>query len=170
MASDEPRLVRLELPRDREVLRLFHRAYDEENGFDRDPAAHDRLFDDLARQGDMYHCLILYVGQSPAGYMRAYDRLSTSSAGRVLMLDIVHLLPQWRGRGLGRVMIEGLIGFARRRGHARIDLLVDLDNQPARRLYEGCGFVGRRRLQMHRWIRDDPQLEAYFQVKQRRDG
>jgi len=171
MGSDrvDYRLVRLELPRDRELLRSFHVAYDGEYGFRREPSAHDPVLDWVERYRELYHCLVLMAGEEPVGYMRAYDRISTSSADRVLMLDMVHVLPEWRGRGAGGAMMEGLVRFARENGNARIDLLVDLENAPARALYEKCGFVGRKRFQMHYWLKDHPDLVAYFEEKQARD-
>lgn len=44
-----------------------------------------------------------------------------------------------RGRGIGSQMLKALIVSARLQGHAAMSLSVDPDN-PARRLYERCGF------------------------------
>lgn len=53
----------------------------------------------------------------------------------------------WRGRGLGRLLLETVLARARREGVRELFLEVRPSNDGARRLYEGYGFeeVGRRR-------------------------
>ncbi len=57
----------------------------------------------------------------------------------------IAIVPSMRGRGLGRDLLEALLGQARDDGFARISLSVEPDN-PAIRLYEQHGFarVGER--------------------------
>ena len=52
----------------------------------------------------------------------------------------IGIVPEWRGKGLGRTLLRDLLDRAHGLGHPRISLAVDLDN-PARRLYESEGFV-----------------------------
>lgn len=55
---------------------------------------------------------------------------------------------EWRGRGIGRRLIESAISWARDTGIvSRIELHVFARNEPAIHLYESCGFEleGRRR-------------------------
>lgn len=47
----------------------------------------------------------------------------------------------YRGRGLGRRLIEAALEAARHEGFIRIELSVHADNAPAIRLYEKVGFV-----------------------------
>lgn len=49
--------------------------------------------------------------------------------------------PAHRRRGHGRRVVAGLLAFAREQGAGRACLQVLVDNLPARRLYEGFGFV-----------------------------
>ncbi len=51
----------------------------------------------------------------------------------------IGVAPGWRGRGVGGGLIDALIGRARARAIGAISLSVDAAN-PARRLYERCGF------------------------------
>jgi RimJ/RimL family protein N-acetyltransferase len=51
------------------------------------------------------------------------------------------LLPEWRGRGLGRRLLEATLAEARRSGFKRIELDVYADNERAIALYEKAGFV-----------------------------
>jgi RimJ/RimL family protein N-acetyltransferase len=51
------------------------------------------------------------------------------------------LLPEWRGRGVGRRLLEATLAQARRSGFKRIELDVHADNPRAIALYERAGFV-----------------------------
>ena len=56
-------------------------------------------------------------------------------------LTSVYVAPDHRGSGLSRRLIEAAIREARRLGFEAIVLGVAAHNAPARRLYEGLGFV-----------------------------
>ena len=51
------------------------------------------------------------------------------------------LVPEFRGRGLGRRLIDAALGQARERGFLRVELSVHADNAAAIALYEKVGFV-----------------------------
>ena len=53
----------------------------------------------------------------------------------------IGLLPEWRGRGVGRRLLEATLTQARRSGFKRIELDVHADNSRAIALYEKAGFV-----------------------------
>lgn len=76
----------------------------------------------------------------PAGFS-----LSRSAGPEVEML-LIAVCPEARGAGLGRMLIDTVLGDARRRGASEVFLEVRENNGPARALYEKTGFVdvGRR--------------------------
>jgi GNAT superfamily N-acetyltransferase len=49
--------------------------------------------------------------------------------------------PQARGQSVGRQLVAAVTGWALRHGAASIRLWVTETSDPARRLYESCGFV-----------------------------
>ena len=51
----------------------------------------------------------------------------------------IGVVPTHRGRGIGSLLLEALVGSAREQRHEALSLSVEPDN-PARRLYERCGF------------------------------
>ncbi len=60
--------------------------------------------------------------------------------------DSVELLgmwtaPEFRGRGVGRALVEWAVAAAREQGRHRVGLWYADGNDSARRLYERCGFV-----------------------------
>ena len=58
------------------------------------------------------------------------------------MVELVYmgLVPESRGRGLGRRVLEAAIDQARRCGASQMILAVDRNNVPARTLYGRAGF------------------------------
>ncbi len=161
---------KLRLPADSEILVAIHAIYDRENNFTRKPEEYQILIDYLSEHGDIYHPLVLFIDNQPAGYIRAYDRLSTSSCDLVLMLDLVYILPSYRGKGLGTIIMKEFLAFAAHNRSARIDLLTDLDNPAAVNLYKKCGFKGRNRFQMIRFLKDQTDLLDYFEKKCEQTG
>ena len=51
----------------------------------------------------------------------------------------IGVVPTHRGRGIGSLLLVALVGSAREQRHEALSLSVEPDN-PARRLYERCGF------------------------------
>lgn len=49
--------------------------------------------------------------------------------------------PGSRGQGVGRALVDTVVGFARSAGSSELFLEVTHDNNAARLLYERCGFV-----------------------------
>jgi ribosomal protein S18 acetylase RimI-like enzyme len=50
------------------------------------------------------------------------------------------VVPEYRGRGVGRALVEATLPAARSKGLARIDLEVRADNAAAIGLYRAVGF------------------------------
>jgi GNAT superfamily N-acetyltransferase len=65
---------------------------------------------------------------------------STALGGRVAILDDLVLMPDARGKGLGKRLIEAAIETCRAEGCRRITLHTDYDNYHAQALYERTGF------------------------------
>ncbi len=61
-------------------------------------------------------------------------------------LAAMAIVPEARGQGVGRWLMEQLVREAKERGERRMALEVIEKNTAAVRLYEGCGFRVRRRL------------------------
>jgi GNAT superfamily N-acetyltransferase len=55
-------------------------------------------------------------------------------------LIAMYVLPDARGRGLGRALVAAVEDWARREGHPRVFLNVMDGNDAARALYESCGY------------------------------
>jgi ribosomal protein S18 acetylase RimI-like enzyme len=58
-------------------------------------------------------------------------------------LEELYIVPERRGRGLGRALLEAAMDHARDRGAAHIELNTGETDVAARALYESVGFTNR---------------------------
>jgi GNAT superfamily N-acetyltransferase len=66
--------------------------------------------------------------------------VSTFLGKKVALLEDMVVAPEWRSKGLGSLLINHAIEFARREGFGRITLLTDGDNDAAQQFYRSKGF------------------------------
>jgi len=65
----------------------------------------------------------------------------SDEAGRPLGdINLIGVLPTWRGRGIGRALLQWGVAELRARGAARIELSVEAANERATGLYRAHGF------------------------------
>lgn len=83
---------------------------------------------------------VLRVDGKVAGMANALFTISTAEGGRALLLEDVIVNRDYRGRGLGRQLVEHVLNWAKLRGIVRITLLADRDNQAALDFYHRLGF------------------------------
>jgi GNAT superfamily N-acetyltransferase len=84
--------------------------------------------------------LVAEVPGEPIGL--AWGRIETS-APEVAALYQMWVAPSHRGVGVGRMLLEAVIAWARTRNAAYLDLGVTCGKSPARHLYERAGFQPR---------------------------
>ena len=77
----------------------------------------------------------------PVGVAVCFLGLSTFAARPILNIHDLAVLPEHRGRGTGRRLIEHVIQKARELDCCKVTLEVRQDNHPARRLYQAAGFT-----------------------------
>ena len=73
---------------------------------------------------------------------------STVLGGRVAALEDFIVHPDFRGRGLGSLLLRGALAYARDHGCLRITVLTDHDNLRAQALYRRFGFKPSKMLTM----------------------
>ena len=86
---------------------------------------------------------VLFAGEGPDGFAELRFRPSLYTGALDAYLEEFYVVPERRGRGLGRALLEAAMDHARARGAARIDLNTSEDDVAARALYESAGFTNR---------------------------
>ena len=136
--------VRRATPADaREVARLLH---DFNTEFSDPSPGVEVLTERTARlmaTGDM---TVLLGGERPDGLAVLRFRPSFWTGALDAYLEELYVVPERRGRGIGRALLERGLETARDAGAARIELGTSEDDTAALALYESCGFTNRERL------------------------
>jgi GNAT superfamily N-acetyltransferase len=76
------------------------------------------------------------------GMANALITISTAEGGRVLLLEDVIVRREHRGNGLGKMLVEHVLLWAKAQGMTRITLLADRCNTVALEFYRKLGFDG----------------------------
>lgn len=86
------------------------------------------------------------------GMVSAQLVISTAEGAPSAWVEDMVVCEGWRGKGIGRALLDGLMEWARARGATRAQLLVDLDNEPALGYYQHLGWqttrLGARRIML----------------------
>lgn len=85
--------------------------------------------------------VVVLGGAGPDGVAVLRFRPSLWSDGPECYLAELYVVPDRRGQGLGRALMNAALATARDRGAASIEICVDEPDVPARRLYESLGFT-----------------------------
>jgi ribosomal protein S18 acetylase RimI-like enzyme len=86
---------------------------------------------------------VLLAGQGPDGLALLRFRAALWSAGLEAHLQELYVIPELRGKGIGRALLEAAIELSRAHGAVGIDLNTGEGDAAARRLYESMGFSNR---------------------------
>lgn len=94
----------------------------------------------LIRSGEL---TVLLAGDGRHGFAVLRFRPSVYTGALDAYLEELYIVPERRGRGLGRALLETAMGYARERGAAHIELNTSENDVAARGLYESIGFTNR---------------------------
>ena len=74
--------------------------------------------------------------------------ISTAEGGPAILVEDMVVAEGYRGQGIGRLLLGGLIDWARGQGATRMQLLADRNNQPALDYYRHLGW---QQTALHCW-------------------
>jgi GNAT superfamily N-acetyltransferase len=143
--SDSPEVppVRRATPGDApQVARLLH---DFQGEYDEPSPGVETLeerYEELIRNKEM---IVLLVGDGPDGFAQLRFRPWVYSAALHSYLEELYVVPDLRGNGLGRALLEAAMDTARGEGAEQMELGTSEDDVAARKLYESAGFINRER-------------------------
>ena len=121
------------------LLHDFNAEYDEPTPGPR------KLAERMRRLLDGGDTAVLVGGAGPDGLAVLRFRPSIWTDGLECYLAELYVVPERRGRGLGRALMNAVLETARGEGADYIDLNTSEDDVAARALYESLGFVNRER-------------------------
>jgi GNAT superfamily N-acetyltransferase len=84
------------------------------------------------------------------GMCTAQMLISTAEGGKVALVEDMIVAPLFRGRGIGRHLMEAIESWARQRGLTRLQLLADRTNFSALDFYDSLGWCPTRLICLRR--------------------
>ena len=84
--------------------------------------------------------LVMKIDGKVVGMVSLLYSISTALGGKVAILEDMVMSKDFRGKGLGKELLNEAIAFAQKRGCLRLTLLTDYDNETAIRFYQSAGF------------------------------
>jgi ribosomal protein S18 acetylase RimI-like enzyme len=141
MTKAGPARIRIASAADAPALgRLLH-AFNSEFG-DPTPEA-DVIAEFAAPLIESGEVTVLFAGDGPDGFAQLRFRPWLYSTALDAYLEELYVVPERRGHGLGRALLEAAMEHARERGAAHIDLSTSEGDVAALALYESAGFTNR---------------------------
>ena len=122
------------------IGRLLH---DFNTEFDEPTPGADALAKRVGRLLEEGELMVLLVGAAPDGLAVLRFRPSLWEEALECYLAELYVVPDSRGHGMGRALMETAIEHARERGATYMDLGTGEDDRAARALYESLGFDNR---------------------------
>jgi GNAT superfamily N-acetyltransferase len=132
------------------VLGLIRELAEYERLLDQVVATERGLGEELFGEHPVAEALIARVDGEPAGFALCFHNFSTFLGRRGLYLEDLYVRPAWRGRGIGRALLQTLARLAEERGCGRLEWAVLDWNKPALAFYESLGAVAMADWTIHR--------------------
>lgn len=85
--------------------------------------------------------LLAVSGEKVIGVAVCFEGFSTFSGRPLLNIHDLAVSAEYRGQGIGTLLLDAVAERARELGCCRVTLEVDTDNPGAKKLYERSGFV-----------------------------
>ncbi len=138
VSSPPPRVRRADPTDAGTIARLLHRFNTE---FDEPTPSEEALAERMAELMAAGDTSVLLTEPGHDGIAVLRFRPAIWSSGLECYLAELYVVPERRGQGLGRALMEVSIDHARSRGADYMDLGTSEDDVAARRLYESLGFT-----------------------------
>lgn len=123
-----------------EVARLLHDFNSEYQDWTPGVAALTGHYRELIAAGEL---IVLLAGEGPEGFCQFRLKRSHYTGRPDAYVEELYVVPESRGRGVGRNLLEATMEAAREAGATHIELTTGEDDAEARSLYESAGFSNR---------------------------
>ena len=146
-------IVRLAAPQDLpDLVALLTKLFAEEADFAPEPARQRRGLAAILAAPEAARILVAEHDGRCIGMVSLLSTISTAEGGPAAWLEDMVVHPDFRGAGVGSLLLAAALDDCRGRGVTRVTLLTDRANTRAQELYERHGFVGSEMIPMRRHL------------------
>jgi len=132
------------------LIPLLDQLFSIESDFSPDPERQRRGLEALLQSATAYVAVAELAGEL-VGMATLQIVISTAEGGAVGWIEDVVVNASQRGRGIGKALLDHLIGWSQSRGLTRLQLLADRDNQPALDFYRKQGWAGTKLMALRKF-------------------
>jgi ribosomal protein S18 acetylase RimI-like enzyme len=122
-----------------QIIALIREFAEYENLSDFCEVTEERLRAALFGETKVAEAIVVLEDQTPIGYAIFYPNFASFRGQRGMYLEDIFIKPEFRGRGVGEMMLRHIAKLAQARGFERIDFLVLDWNTTAVKFYERLG-------------------------------
>lgn len=99
----------------------------------------DNLIDEMAKRDHVFS-LLAYDGDTPVGVANCVEGFSTFAAKPLMNIHDIAVIPEYRGQGVARKLLDEVKTLAEFRGCVKLTLEVLSNNDRAKHAYKNFGF------------------------------
>lgn len=100
----------------------------------------EEVFENFAKQENSEIYVAEDENQTFAGYLFVGESRNLMVGKSSGFIYDIYVNEEFRGKGIGKQLIERAENYCRQRGYTRLSLMVSAHNKPALKLYESTGF------------------------------
>jgi GNAT superfamily N-acetyltransferase len=127
-----------DVPRCAELLGIL---FSQEYEFSAEAETQSTALSLIIQNPELGQIFVAEVAGTVQGMVMLLFTISTFLGKKVALLEDMVVAPEWRGKGVGSLLLNHAVHFARQEGFGRITLLTDRDNATAQQLYTEKGFI-----------------------------
>lgn len=111
-----------------------------EQDFEAHPRLHATALSMILEDPSYYLTVAADGEDQPIGLFTLHILISTAEGGRVGLIEDLFVIRPYRGKGVGRALMDEAERIVRREGLLRLQLLADRDNESALSFYANLGW------------------------------
>lgn len=123
-----------------ELVGLLNVLFTQDIEFEPDYAKQKAGLEQIINNPEIGEILVMKTDGKVVGMVSLLYSISTALGGKVAILEDMVMSKDFRGKGLGKELLQEAIDFAQKHGCLRLTLLTDFDNETAIRFYQSAGF------------------------------
>jgi len=123
------------------ILNLIKELAEYEKLLDKVTATEDKLINTIFGKDKLVEVWLAEIEDEVAGQVLFFRNFSTFIAKPGLYIEDIYVRPQFRGKGIGKKLLNKVIDFAAEKNYGRVEWCVLNWNEPAIEFYKNMGAV-----------------------------